>query len=60
MKKSNLIKDSATRNAVRDLEVFVESLTNIKPLAVPATADDTTRLIIQSINKIIDSFKRRR
>lgn len=55
MKKSNLIKDAATRNAVSDLETVIKRLENIKQLP----ADASNKLIIDTINKITNSIKRK-
>ena len=57
---SNLIKDNATREAVKKLEDALKAFENIQPISVPSGADDTTRVIIQTINKITNSFKRKR
>lgn len=54
MAKSTLIKDDATRNAVRDLEKFMEAIQSIKQL--PANAD--IKEVIDTINKITNSMKR--
>lgn len=58
MNNSNLIKDIATRNAVKKLEGFITRIESVAPLKVPFDADDTTRLIIQAINKITNNQKR--
>ena len=55
MKKSNLIKDTATRNAVADLERITERLESIKQL--PANA--TLKQVVDTINKITNSLKRK-
>lgn len=54
MGKSTLIKDDATRNAVKDLERVIESIQSIKQL--PANAD--IKEVIDTINKITNSIKR--
>lgn len=53
--KSNLIKDTATRNAVSDLEKTIKRLESIKQLP----ADATLKQIIDTINKITNSLKRK-
>ena len=53
--KSNLIKDNATREAVRDLEIAKDNLSSIPQL--PSTA--TLTEVIAVINKINNSVKRR-
>lgn len=60
MSRSNNIQDTATREAVKEIEMFMKSIESIQPIKVPDTADETTRVIIQSINKITNSFKRRK
>ena len=55
MRKSTLIKDKATRDAVNALEEKADSLKKIPQLP----ADATTKQIIDTINKITDSLKRR-
>ncbi len=60
MNSSNLIKDSATRTAVKELETALNRLEKIQAIKVPDGADDTTRVIIQAINAITNSLKRSR
>ena len=52
--KSDRIKDTATRDAVRDLELLAERMTKIPQL--PNTA--TMAQIIAAINKLTNSLKR--
>jgi hypothetical protein len=52
--KSNLIKDRATKDAVRDLEKIAERLKKIPQLPTNAT----TEQIVKVLNKITDSIKR--
>ena len=53
--KSNLIKDTATRDAVRELEKMVERIERISQLP----ADSTLEQVIKAINKITDSVKQK-
>jgi hypothetical protein len=59
MNNSNLIKDNTTRNAIKKLEEVVNRLEAINSISIPTDADDNTRLIIQTLNKITNSFKRK-
>lgn len=54
-KKSNLIKDTATRNAVSDIEDVINKLERIKQLP----ADTTLKQLVDTINKITNSLKRK-
>ena len=54
MAKSTLIKDDATRNAVRDIEKVIERIESIKQLPQDANLKD----IIDIINRITNSMKR--
>lgn len=53
--KSNLIKDTATRDAVRELEKMAERINRIQQLP----ADSTLEQVIKVINQITDSVKQR-
>lgn len=53
--KSNLIKDTATRNAVNDLEKTIKRLESINQLP----ADATLKQVIATINKLTNSLKRK-
>lgn len=53
--KSNLIQDTATRNAVRELEKMAERINRIQQLP----ADATTEQIVKVINQITDSVKQK-
>lgn len=59
MNNGNLIKDNTTRNAIKKLEEVVNRLEAINSISIPTDADDNTRLIIQTLNKITNSFKRK-
>ena len=59
MNNSNLIKDNATRNAVKSLEDTLTRIELINPIKIPSDADETTKLIIKAINKITNSYKRK-
>ena len=55
MSKSNLVKDNATRGALKDIERTIDRIGKIKQL--PSTA--SLKEVIATINKITDSLKRR-
>lgn len=55
MGKSNLIKDTATRDAVRELEKMKENIDRISPLP----EDATLAQVIATVNKITNNLKRR-
>ena len=52
---SNLIKDMATREAVKKLEDKLRKIENIKQLPQDASLEE----VIKAVNKISDSLKRR-
>ena len=65
MGKANLIKDSATRNAVTDIEKTLDATQRIKPLK---KVEDSTSYsvdgveynkLVDAINKITEVYKRR-
>ena len=65
MRKGNLIKDPATRNAVNELEKVLEATLRIKPLK---KVEDSTSYkvdgteynkLVYAINKITEAYKRR-
>lgn len=65
MRKGNLIKDPATRNAVNELEKVLEATLRIKPLK---KVEDSTSYkvdgteynkLVDAINKITEAYKRR-
>lgn len=53
--KSNLVKDAATRDAIRDLEKMAERIERITQLPL----DSTLEQVIKAINKITDSVKQK-
>ena len=53
--KSNLIKDTATRDDVRELEKMAERIERISQLPL----DSTLEQVIKAINKITDSVKQK-
>lgn len=55
MSRSNLIQDTPTRESVKELERVIERLEKIKQLP----ADASNKLIIDTINKITNSIKRK-
>jgi hypothetical protein len=55
MSNSNLIQDRQTRDAVKELEKFKDDISKIKPLS----ADSSLKQVIDTINKITNSIKRR-
>lgn len=55
MANSNLIKDNATRESVKDLERAINSIKSIPQLSQEATL----KQVIDIINKITDNIKRR-
>jgi len=65
VRKGNLIKDPATRNAVNELEKVLEATLRIKPLK---KVEDSTSYkvdgteynkLVDAINKITEAYKRR-
>ncbi len=65
MRKGNLIKDPATRNAVNELEKVVGGIQRIQPLkkvedSTSYTVNGTEyNKLIDAINKITEAYKRR-
>ena len=59
MNNSNLIKDTSTRNAIKQLEDTINRIELISTIKIPHDADETTKLIIKAINKITNSYKRK-
>jgi hypothetical protein len=59
MKNSIMITDAATRKAISDIEDVINKIEAISALAIPSTADETTKRIIHTINKITNSYKRK-
>ena len=55
MDNSNLIKDNATREAIKDIERTLDSITNIPQLSQEATLKE----VIVILNKITNNIKRR-
>ena len=65
MAKSSLVKDPATRNALRDVEKVLEAIQRIPPLK---KVDDSAAYsvdgveynkLVDVLNKITDAYKRR-
>lgn len=54
-KKSTLIKDTATRNAVSNIEDKLKSIENIQQIPTDATLQQ----VIAIINKITNNLKRK-
>ena len=59
MNNSNLIQDTVTRNAVKKIEDYINRIESIQHISTPSDASDELRVVIQAINKITNSFKRR-
>jgi hypothetical protein len=59
MRNSTRVQDVATRKAISDIEDVINKIEAISALAVPSDADETTKRIIHTINKITNSYKRR-
>ena len=59
MNNSNLIQDKATRSAIKQIEDFVNRIEGIQHISTPPDASEELRIVIQAVNKITNSFKRR-
>ena len=55
MSNTTLVKDIATRNSLKKIEKSLSRIENIKQLS----SDSSLKEIIDTINKITDSLKRR-